>query len=558
MHNQRPYNIVANYIFRKKVTTFLLILSGTLTNGLVILLSLSIGTFYEMLTDRNSDKSRILHQLNIDLPHQLNDFFILFFFLVICAFLFQFLFRYGSKKIATDFSFSIRKRLFNSHIRMKPAEFSKKPIGSYLLRYSGDIKSLQTYIEKGIFQFSGDALFMGLSIGVLFYMNTQATVYVVGGLLIGFLITRGISTRVRESEKARRDLLSTHLSFVHESFSVLETIKTWNREYPTIKRFEKKTDRLVALTEKSNFWSSINYAVPFLVVFLTLMVVLMAHAGTGIVNSNSTSFVPYVLLLILLFPVAKRLMRISSVWRSGSIAIQKVTKILRSHAENEMQAMNYQPGEGKIQFHEVSFSYEAGEPFLENLNFSWQPGTINFLQGKGKSSIVKLLVGINDPTGGTIFLDGIDIKKFSLRTIRKHIAFLSEKTCLHGNTIFKCLHLRNNNHDLKEVEECLKMLGFSFSQNGNPDLHRNIGDGGRLLSRSDYKKLLLARTILSKKKIWIIDELFDDVDETCRHQLFSIFQQATAQRTIVIDEKYRNDLREKPSLMPVWLINNSQ
>lgn len=557
MHNQRPYTVVSDFILRKKGMAFLLIVSGVISNCLLIFLSLSIGTFYEILNERHSVKSRILHQLNIDLPHQQNDFFILFASFLICTFLFQFLFRYGSKKIAMEFSFSIRKRLFSSHIRMKPEVFSQKAIGSYLLRYSGDIKSLQTYVEKGVFQFSGDALFIVLSMSLLFYMNVQATVFVMAGLVIGFLITRRISARTKEIEWERRDLLSAHLSYVHESLSALETIKAWNREYSTIKRFDKKTDRLSALTLKSNFWLSLNYSVPFFMVFLTLMVVLMVHMSSGAAGNNSISFIPYILLLILLFPAAKRLMRISSVWRSGSIALQKVKNVLDAPVENETEAGSYLPREGKIQFHNVSFSYDGDDQILKDLNFTWQPGAINFLQGRGKTSIVKLLIGMSEPSAGTILLDGADIKKYSLRSVRQHIAYLSENTSLHGNTVYKCLHLRSS-HNLKEVNECLRMLGFSDQANGDTDLHRNIGQGGRLLSRSDYKKLLLARTLLSKKKIWIIDEQFDDIDETCRQQLFSIFQQAKNKKTIVLDERYKDDVKEKPQMISGWVVNISQ
>ena len=154
--------LVTSFFQRKKAVVLLLFSCGVLSNCLSIFLSLSIGTYYETLSHHHSNKGRILHLFHISLPHKRHSFFLVFLVLITTTTLLQFLFRFGSQRLALDFSFWLRKKLFRHHVRMKMEEFSKKTIGSYLLRYSGDLRSTQSYVEKGIFQFGSDVFFYSL------------------------------------------------------------------------------------------------------------------------------------------------------------------------------------------------------------------------------------------------------------------------------------------------------------------------------------------------------------------------------------------------------------
>ena len=144
MNKIRMNQLVVTFLGKKKAVTILLIVCGVASNCLAIFLSLSIGTYYETLSHHNSNKGRILHLFHISLPHKRHHFFMVFLLLIIATALFQFLFRFGTQRLALDFAFWLRKKLFRHHLRMKMHEFSKKTIGSYLLRYSGDLKSVQS------------------------------------------------------------------------------------------------------------------------------------------------------------------------------------------------------------------------------------------------------------------------------------------------------------------------------------------------------------------------------------------------------------------------------
>lgn len=527
--------LVARFLGEKKAVAISLIICGVLSNCLAIFLSLSIGTYYETLSHHHSNKGRILHLLHISLPHKRHYFLMVFLLLILAATLFQFLFRLGSQRVALDFSFWLRKKLFRHHVRMKMEEFSKKSIGSYLLRYSGDLRSAQSYLEKGIFQFGSDVFFIALGILVLFQLHLLASVYVVSGFIAGFSLMQYLSLQIRKMDDQRTDMLASNLSYIHESLHSLETIKTWNKENSVISRFKEKTDSLHRVSVQAAFWKSLHYVLPFAIMFLLLLTVFFTHAQTP--GEKGSSFIPYILLLLLLFPAIKRTMRVSATWKSGINGLKKVESILGQPLENEQKLEDYKVQEGKVEFQNVSFSYGGKKQIINDMSCTWETGKINYLEGKGKTTILKLLVGLYQPSAGVILLDGADLRSLSLKSIRQQIAFCSDHTLLHGTTVFKCLFLDKSYHP-EEVQHCLRLLQFSRAdERGEFNLHDRIGKGGRLLSQSDAQKLKIARTLLSRKKVLVFDGIIEHLEPAVQQAVIAYLETLKKEKTVILTAK---------------------
>lgn len=524
--------LVTSFFQRKKAVVLLLFSCGVLSNCLSIFLSLSIGTYYETLSHHHSNKGRILHLFHISLPHKRHSFFLVFLVLITTTTLLQFLFRFGSQRLALDFSFWLRKKLFRHHVRMKMEEFSKKTIGSYLLRYSGDLRSTQSYVEKGIFQFGSDVFFILLGIFVLCQLHLWASLTVVAGFAAGFLLMQYISRQIKLLDDQRTDLLASNLSYIHESLHSLETIKTWNREYSIIRRFKEHTNSLHRASIRMAFWKSLHYVLPFAVLFLLLLTVFSTHVPAP--GEKSSSFIPYILLLLLLFPAIKRTMRVTATWKSGISGLQKIKSTLLQPMENERELKAFKVQHGKVEFKQVSFSYEGEKEVISERNYTWEPGKINYLHGQAQTTVLKLLVGLYQPSQGVILLDGAELKECSLKSIRQQIAFCSDHTLLLGNTIFKCLFI-DKNYPYYEVEYFLRMLQFSETNvQGEFNLRQRIGKGGRLLSRSDAQKLKVARTLLSRKKVLVFDGIIEQLEPGVKQAVIDYLDTIKEEKTVIL------------------------
>ena len=234
------WKLIYNFSHPKIARAALIVLLGMFSSSITILLSLSIGNYYEILSRHHSNKSMVLSQLHIKLPHDPNTFFIVFALVVMFKMALQFGEKYFSESLALSFTSGLQRKLFRHHVRMNMTDFSKKPVGKYLLRYSGDMTSIRQYISKGIFRFTADCIFILLTLVLLFNIDATITLVIIIALLLSFLFLNFINKKLRQIQSVRRDTLSSNLHFVNEGLKAISTIKIFNREYSTIKKYKGK------------------------------------------------------------------------------------------------------------------------------------------------------------------------------------------------------------------------------------------------------------------------------------------------------------------------------
>lgn len=533
MLKPRLHPLAAGFLTKRKTITASLILVGIISNCFAIFLSLSIGIYYQSLGNHHSTKGDILALFHISLPASPQRFFTVFLLLIVATSVFEFLFRWGSQHIASGFSLMLKKKIFRHHIRMEMKYFSKKPVGAYLLRYSGELKNIQYYLEKGVFRFTRDIVFIALGLVILFSLHLQASIYVVSVLLAGFFLLYFISRVLKKLNNQRSDMISSDLSFIHDHLHCLETIKIWNREFKVISRFNKKTEGLRKHSLKVAFWKNIFYTLPFTILFILLFLIFLTHKNTT--GINSSSFIPYILLLILLFPAVKRVMRISTTWKSGVSSLQKIHAILRLPLESKRYVREYLAMKGRIEFKNVSFSYDGNKQIFHNFNITFEKNNIHYIYFNGKTTLLKLLIGLYKPDKGVILMDGIDYRRLSIKSIRKHIAFASAQIILQGNTIAKNLCPSNGILDTEKAQRLLHMLNFSAAnKNGGFDLDFNIGRSGRILSQTDKQKLIIARTLLSNKGTLLFDNIIENQEPLVQQAIIKYLDQVKYNKIIII------------------------
>ncbi|RTL60860.1 MAG: ABC transporter ATP-binding protein [Sphingobacteriales bacterium] len=515
---------------------FLLLLSIT-ESCVTVILSLSIGNYYEIISDHHSNKGRLLRLFHISIPHNPAKFFMVFAGMVIFKMIIEFTGKYLSELQATSFSLTLQKKLFRHHIRMKTKDFTKKPVGKYLLRYSGDINSIRHYLTKGIFHFISDCIFLIISLAILFSIDPAITLVVVSALALGFWCMVLINKKLKKVQVLHRNQLSSNLHFVTERLRLLTTIKLHNKEYSTIKKYQARIDKLMGINKRYVFFESMNIALPHAFLYFTLLLIFIVHiylsSTTGYTVTAGGRFIPYILLIILMFPIYKRFLEVNPVWQAGNISFSKIIDTLNLPLEEDEMAQKYSPSGGVVEFKNVSFTYSGEQPLFDGFNFKYSPGEINQLQGNYKSTILKLILGIYVADKGIICLDGININQFTRKSIRENIAFISEEAPLYGNSIFKCLSITNTETDRLRAVEMLKLLRFNpFSL--KIDLNEKVGENGKLLSKSQYTKMIIARELLGNKKIILIDGIFEKIDTVTRQTLTHIINQSKENHTIIV------------------------
>lgn len=514
-------------------------LSLLLSNFLNVLLPLSIGWFYEIVLHEHGTKSRLLSLIPIHLSSP-NQFYIFFSFLLFIKALFVFFEKSQTGILGERFSRDLREMAFSQQLNHSINTHLERPVGKYLLRYSGDLLAIQNLLTKGILVFIGDLFFLFIAFASLIYLQQKLATSVI----ISFLISGGImyllSKIVRTTAWNRRSQRSKNLGFVSSRMQAFYTIKSFNRESPEVNSFVKRSRKLYELGIKfMNISAIVQALLPFFF-FGTLLIIfyqvslLRSVKPYGITKSDVFIFI---LLLLYMQGVMKRLLKVNLIWQVGVISFNKLLTLIQT--PGELRIGEHFPKEGKhdIIFKDVSFAYIPERPVLREFSCHVHCDSITLIrgaQGAGKSTFFKLIQKVHEPQRGEIYLNNIAYSNLSGFDIRKEVTIVSAEAPLLGSTVFKAISYTTADEKRDKVMEMLNRLQIRFTDKEVENLEFHLEDGGRNISAGQRIMLQFARAFLSRKKILLLDDPFTNLDEYSRNLIILQLNKLKSKRTILI------------------------
>lgn len=472
----------------------------------------------------------------------------MFFVLMVLRTLLIFFEKYLSGIMGEIFSKNLRNQLFLHQLSTTMEEHEKKPVGKYLLRYSGDLSSIQNLLNTGILLFSCDFMFLSLMLWVLLSINVTLTLVLFSGLSIMFVLIMLTTKSYGTAVQNRRDQLSGNLAFVHSRLSTLISIKIFNKESIEYSKYEKRSQKLYCAGKRYQFIKSlVNAGIPlsiymFLAFFLGYIYMIKTNGG----SVAASTLLTYVILLLSTMPVLKRMFKINMVWKAGKVSFQKYLRVLNTVSERPENIIIEKRTAQSIVFDKVSFSYSDNLPLLKDVSFSIPERSMVRIysnHGKGKSTVFKLILGIYSPQAGEIFLGQQSIEKISPQQLRRQITLISKDIPLVGDTIFEAISYSRKIEKRKSALEILKLLQFHKLGIEEIDLNYKIGENAKNLSASQLKLLTIARALLTSKKIILLDEPFIGLAPEIKNHLCAYFNSLKRTHTLLfIDQTMETNL----------------
>ena len=532
--------LIADFFSRNKMlvlATFVASIGNSLLN---VLLPLSIGKFYELTFHESSAKGKLFDTLHLSVE-TMTAFFTFFLSLIALKSIITYCEKYFTGMVGERFSRDLRELLFRAQLSHSMAVHEMKPSGKYLLRYSGDLSFIQRFISKGIIQFSGDVIFLAAAFTVLLLINATLTAIVIAGLALatGFIIL--LNKSVRRATIRRRNQRSSLLGFVTTRLQAFYTLKSFNREVPETTHFNRQSHKMYNLGIRYYKIYSLVQAILPALFFGTMAMVLYFVAAER--ESYPSAFhhgdvLNYILLLLYIQASIRRMLGVNVVWQLGQVSILKLLRIINQPAERRADPETIATAKGKIDLEDVSFQYKNAEhPAFEHLTCRMEPGTVTWISGKqgsGKSTVLKLIQGIYAPLSGKIRLDEHPLDELAPNAIRKNVAIISNEAPLLGQTVFKAISYSATDEKREKALQLLERLGFSAGDGNDHMLDHRLSDYAKNLSNGQRKVLMFARAFLTRKKILLIDEAFDDLDKDSTDRVIQELQKLRPKRTIII------------------------
>ncbi|MCC6723503.1 MAG: ABC transporter ATP-binding protein [Saprospiraceae bacterium] len=515
---------------------------GLMASGLTLLLPISLGKFFELEFGGNK-KAVLLQWFPDSWGADLNAFLLVFVAMVALRTIFHFAQRYGAGLLGERFAKQIREQLFEHQLRITTAVYDEKGVGQFLLRYSADMQSVQNYLTAGILQFGIDCLMILLALLAMAWLSPMVSLTMAAGFLLTAILVYLLNERLSKATSKRRGSRSELLAFVSERLLAAVTLKAFNKEAPEYQKFVKQSDELYSYGANFHRIYSLIYAlIPGLIYAVLGVVLFTVHRmkGTGL---DSTSLLAFVLLFITLIPTLRRAYRANSVWEMGNVSFRKLSKLLSLDAEKkELPPFRFK--RGKIELNNLGFGFSKKTKLLSQLNLTLRAGRLTVLAAPpsyGKTTLLKLLMGIYHPTEGQILVDGQNLSMVDLKTWRRNAVAISDGFPLLGRTVFEAISYSRKPEKREKAAQILAVLQEGLPEGQQLDLDKKIGERGIKLSAGQRKLLQYGRAFLTEKPILFIDDPMTDLPAEARMNIVRMLMERTKDRTIVLLVSEWND-----------------
>lgn len=427
----------------------------------------------------------------------------------------EYLMNYVGQKVIVD----IRQTLYEHIQRLSLFHFITTPIGQLISRITGDVNILQASVSRAITSIIKD-LFTAIGlIGVIFYRDFKLALIAFFILPILFIPIFQFGLKTKHYSYKANVVMGNILSFLKEYFSGIRIVKVFNLEERGKKIFMDENLKFFKNYMKQIKVRAISGPI---IEFLSAIAIasVIWYGGKEVIAGNSTpgNFFSFITAMILLYEPIKRLNGSYSTIQEGIGAAKRVFEII--DVDSEMA--NERPGckeikefREKIEFKNVSFKYDK-DYVLKDFNLTVRKGEkigIVGSSGGGKSTLVNLLPRFYELKEGSILIDGVDIRDYSLKSLRNIIAMVTQEIILFNATIKENILFGRADASNDDVIQAAKHANAHNFISKFPDGYdTNIGEMGEILSGGERQRIAIARAFIKDAPIIILDEATSALD----------------------------------------------
>lgn len=445
---------------------------------------------------------------------------------------------------ATGFARNLRRGMFRNIQTFSFANIDKYSTAGLVTRMTTDVTNIQNAYQMMLRMAIRAPASMIVALFMSFTINAElASVYLVAVVLLGCALIYIMVHATNYFTGAFRKYDDLNES-VQENVSAIRVVKAYVREKFEGEKFRKASENVRQLLMRAELILSWNAPLMTLAVYSCILIISWLGARL-IVLSGATTFTTGDLMSMLSYcmNILMSLMMLSMVFvmiTMSAASAKRVAEVLEEKsdlANGENPVMEVK--DGSVKFNNVSFAYKKdGEKALENINLDIKSGeTIGIIGGTGsaKSSLVQLLPRLYDVTEGSVEVGGVDVRKYDLETLRNSVAMVLQKNELFSGTIAENLRWGNPNATDAEIEDaCKQACADEFIERFPDRYETHIEQGGNNVSGGQKQRLCIARALLKKPKILILDDSTSAVDTATDAKIRHSFAEKIPGTTVFI------------------------
>lgn len=444
--------------------------------------------------------------------------------------------------IRTSVVRDMRRELYNKILTLPLGFFSQERKGDIIARMSGDINEVENSIMSTLDMLLKNPILIIFYMGTLIITSWQLTLFtiVVSPALIWLMSALGRTLKKRSLQA--QALWSDTMSQLEETLGGLRVIKAFVAEDKMQARFDHVTEAVKKKTGRVSTRQALAH--PMSEFLGTVLIAIVLGFGGVIILSekawfDAPTFIFYMVILYSVINPLKDFAKAGYNIPKGMASVERVNKILEteSNLKEIPDAKEVDGFNDEITFDHVSFSYDTDRKILDDINLSVKKGSTVAIVGEsgaGKSTLVDLIPRFYDVTGGSIKIDGTDIRDIKIHSLRSLMGNVNQEPILFNDTIFNNIAFGVEDATMEDVVAAAKIANaHEFIMEKEDGYNTNIGDRGMRLSGGQRQRLSIARAILKNPPILILDEATASLDTESERLVQEALDRLMSSRTTI-------------------------
>ena len=440
---------------------------------------------------------------------------IIFFIRGVCFYGQNYLMSYVGERVIID----IRSAVYEKLQRLSVSFYDKNKTGTIMSYVTNDVSALQAaMVQNTIDMITEGSVLIG-SITAMVYLDWKLTLFTFCTFPFVLWLMDFFGKRIRKSGRRIQECTADITSILQETVSSARVIKSFVREDYEIERFcNQNFANFRANMKNAQLMALLTPVIEFVAAIGVTAIIW--YGGHGVINGDLTagSLVAFLVYAVNISNPVKRLTRVVGSIQRALAAAQRVFDILDMKEEiAEIQGAKALPQiEGSVEFKDVSFAYDKGEPVLKDVSFKAEPGEVIAIvgpSGAGKSTIANLLPRFYDTTSGSISIDGNNIAEVKVASLREQVGIVPQETVLFNGSLYDNILYGRLEATREEVEAAAKAANaHNFIMEFPNGYETMLGDRGLNLSGGQRQRIAIARAILKNPRVLVLDEATSALD----------------------------------------------
>ncbi|MDG2353566.1 MAG: lipid A export permease/ATP-binding protein MsbA [Gammaproteobacteria bacterium] len=438
-----------------------------------------------------------------------------------------------SNKVIMD----LRVDMFAKLLRLPKSYFDQHPTGKTLSKLTFDVEQIAAAASSIWLDFIKSSMSVIILVGYLFYKNWQLSLTLIILLPLVYLAVKLSSNRMRSSSQKVQNSMGRMTHLLDENISGSSLVKIYHAQNQESNKFNDLIKNIRQQRFKVDMTGAFNTG--FVNILIGLSLGSVVYFSSTLLAMSAGEFLSFFTAMGMLVKPAKSLVNINKPLQTAMAAGESVFGLIDEDEEHNDGTTKLSNSKGAIKFKDVSFGYSDDATVLNNINLDIEPGKTVALvgsTGSGKTTIIQLLAKFYSPNSGVITIDGTDISKFEVDSLRSQIAFVDQNVRLFNDTVKGNIALgQTDTMSDDQIQHAAKVSNaHEFIQELSDQFDTEIGEDGTKLSGGQRQRLAIARAIAKDSPILILDEATSALDSATEKQVQAAIDEMQKDRTTII------------------------